>query len=75
MLSSNSNEDFVHYFQSLAKRFDANAAPMVYLANVIEVRMVLPQKPTIMPNLTAVVIHLLGTSHFDRFAHEGRLQI
>ena len=44
VLSSNSNEDFVHYFQSLAKRFDANAAPMVYLANVIEVRMVLPTK-------------------------------
>jgi hypothetical protein len=66
----------VHYFQSLAKRFDANAAPTVYLANVVEVRTVLPTKILIiMPNLTAVFIHLLGTSHFDRFAPEGRLQI
>jgi|AntAceMinimDraft_5_1070358.scaffolds.fasta_scaffold97294_2 hypothetical protein len=38
ILWSESNDDFLHFLQNVVKRYDANITPLVYLANIVEVR-------------------------------------
>jgi hypothetical protein len=38
ILWSETNDDYLHFLKTAVKRYDSNNAPLIYLANVVEVR-------------------------------------
>ena len=37
ILLSETKDDYVHFLQAVVKRYDSNSAPLIYLANIVEV--------------------------------------